>query len=34
MEHIDAKVVFCIDICALINKQFAYLWISLERPEM
>ena len=34
MEHVDAEVVFGVDICTLIYEQFAYLRISFERPEM
>ena len=34
VEHIDAKVVFCMYVCTMLNKNLTGIGVSLERSEV
>ena len=34
MEHIDAKVVFSVNVCTMLNKNLTGIGVSLERSKV
>ena len=34
MEHIDAEIVFGVDICTMLDKDLTGIWVALERSKV
>ena len=34
VDHIDAKVVLCVDVCTMLDKNFTRIRVTLERSEV